>query len=84
MATTSKQIQKRYENAKNQFDPWKQQLVFNLTDGSEMVLELTREDREFTLFHVGEETVKTLKAIDEKVAGMIAAGQVMNVYVDSL
>jgi len=69
-----------------QYDPWKQQIVVETTSG-EMVIELMTSDRQFHLIKVerhDSQDIIGLDAINEKVSSMIASGEVINVYIDSL
>lgn len=81
-----KQLQKKYNKMAYQYDPWKQQIVIETING-ECVIELQTSDRQFHLIKVEQhdcQDIIGLDAINEKVASMIASGEVKNLYIDSL
>lgn len=81
-----KQLQKKYNKMAYQYDPWKQQIVIETING-ECVIELLTSDRQFHLINVEQhdcQDIIGLDAINEKVASMIASGEVKNLYIDSL
>lgn len=81
-----KATSKNYETLSYKYDPWKEQLVFNLSNGGEMVLELVRdgESREFYLFGNEEIIATGIDSINTKVEQMIANKEISNIYIDSL
>ena len=91
MKSEIKQMQKKYESLVNRFDPWTEQIVIETVNG-ERVIELSEvefstsgtDKREFTLCGIGFEEVTGMESINQKVNEMIASGEVVNVYIDSL
>ena len=82
----TKSLQKKYDKMAYQYDPWKQQIVIETVNG-ECVIELLKSDRQFHLIKVEQhdsQDIIGLDAINEKVASMIASGEVKNLYIDSL
>lgn len=84
---TIKQLQKQFNKiwTGSDYDPWKQQVVINTTDG-ELLIQLDRDDRQFTLMSgmptMTFEDIKGIEAITEKVKQLINDGKVTEIYLD--
>lgn len=84
----SAKLQKQFNKIWNgsSFDPWKQQIIIDTTNGEQMLILLNREDRQWHLMPglptMVMEDITGLKAIEEKVNQMITSGEVADIYPD--
>lgn len=85
---TIKQLQKQFNNIWNgtSFDPWKQQIIIDTISNEQLIIFLSKEDREWHMVPglptMTMEDATGMKAIEEKVNQMIANGEVANIYPD--
>lgn len=84
----SAKLQKQYNKiwTGTDFDPWKQQIVIDLTDGDQMLIILDREDKEWSLIPgrpwMKMVDIKGLAVINEKIGQLITDGKVSEIFLD--